>query len=124
MDEVFAKTLFDGRGSTEKFSNDSDPSTLASTPTRISIPLPVPVAPRSTFKSIVLVLTVTFSMIINVGSSCLAAVVHHTRFSKLIIIGGEKFGRYNSPTNDSERVGHRRSKGSVDRVGFLFDFCR
>ena len=111
-----------GTGFTEKFNNDSIPATSSPTPIPTSESSVPP--PRSTFKSIVLVLTVTFSMIINVGSSCLAAVVHHTRFSKLIIIGGEKFGRYNSPTNDSERVGHRRSKGSVDRVGFLFDFGR
>ena len=54
-----------GRGSTEKFNNDSNPAT--------SSPIPIPTSetavppPRSTFKSIVLVLTVTFSMVVNVG---------------------------------------------------------
>ena len=99
-----------GRGSTEK-SNNSDP---------IPIPTPSVVPPRSTFKSIVLVLTVTFSTIINVG--CLAAVAQHTPFSKLIIIGGEYFNHYNSPTNDSERIGLGRSTGPVDRIRFLFEF--
>ena len=104
-----------GRGSTEKF-NNSDPST--STP--IPIPTPSVPPPRSTFKSIVLVLTVTFLTIINVG--CLAAVAQHTPFSKLIIIGGEYFNHYNSPTNDSERIGLGRSTGPVDRIRFLFEF--
>ena len=59
-----------GTGFTEKFNNDSNPVT--------SSPILIPTSessvppPRSTFKSIVLVLTVTFSMIVNVG--CLSAV--------------------------------------------------
>ena len=62
VDDVVATTQSNGTGSAEKFNNDSDPSST-STP----IPLATPLSPRSTFKSIVLVLTVTFSMIINVG---------------------------------------------------------
>ena len=70
INEVVATTSttqYNRRGSIEKF--DDDP------PTPIPIPtpsVPPPLRPRSTFKSIVLVLTVTFAMIINVG--CLAAV--------------------------------------------------
>ena len=63
IDEIVATTTQSNRrGSTEKFNDD--PSTVTSTP----IPTPLVPPPRSTFKSIVLVLTVTFAMIINVGS--------------------------------------------------------
>ena len=75
IDEVVHVTTtqsnnLNGRGSTEKFNDDSNPAT--------SSPILIPTSessvppPRSTFKSIVLVLTVTFSMIVNVG--CLSAV--------------------------------------------------
>ena len=69
IDEVIqiatTQSKLNGRGSTEKFNNDSNPA--------ISSPIPIPSSessvppPRSTFKSIVIVLTVTFSMIVNVG---------------------------------------------------------
>ena len=60
-----------GTGFTEKFNNDSNPATSSPTPIPTSESSVPP--PRSTFKSIVLVVTVTFSMIVNVG--CLSAVL-------------------------------------------------
>jgi hypothetical protein len=91
-----------------------------------STPTPIPSPPpRSTFKSIVLVLTVTFAMIINVG--CLALVVSlqwldALFFTKPIIIDCELFSFYDSITNDTERVGLGRSTSPMDRIGLLFKF--
>ena len=111
-DRVVATTQSNGR---EKFNNDSDPSTS----TQIPIPSPSIPPPRSTFKSIVLVLTVTFAMILNVGCLRVAEVAKRTQ---PIIIDCELFSIYNCPTNDRERVGIGRSTSPVDRIGLFFEF--
>ena len=116
--DVVAATKSKRRDSIEKFI-DSDPST--STP--IPISLPSEPRPRSTFKSIVLVLTVTFATIFNVGlSRCSGLMPLFFEKKKLIIIGCKLFNIFNSPTRYSERVGLGRSTSPVDRIGLLFEF--
>jgi hypothetical protein len=95
IDEVVATKTRTQSESIEKFSND--PSTSTPIPTQTSSP-----PSRSTFKSIILVLTVTFAMIINVGGLQWPDALF---LKKPTIIDRELFSIYNSPTNHSERVG-------------------
>lgn len=108
-DEISSPTLQSHRTSIEslKYANNVSISTQ-------SMVLP----PRGTFKSIVLVFTVTFATIINVRR---VTGRKRTCFEP-IVIDCEFFINFNIYTNNSERVGLANSTTPVDRILLSFKF--